>query len=64
MPGCQIGPYIRGMIDAHKNGIIFAHGDLRPHNTIVKDSRVTAIMGWEMAGWYPDYWKFAKAFCI
>lgn len=58
----QIGPYIRGMLDAHKHGIVFTHGDLRPDNVIVKNGRVTAIIDWEMAGWYPDYWEFVKAF--
>jgi hypothetical protein len=27
----QVGPYIRGMLDAHKHGIVFTHGDLRPN---------------------------------
>ncbi|KAF1921186.1 phosphotransferase enzyme family protein [Ampelomyces quisqualis] len=58
----QIGPYIRGMVDAHKHGIVFTHGDLRPDNVIVKNGHVTAIIDWEMAGWYPDYWEFVKAF--
>jgi hypothetical protein len=35
----QIGPYIRGMVDAHKHEIFFTHGDLRPYSTIVKDGR-------------------------
>lgn len=52
------------MIDARKHGIVFTHGDLRPANIIVKDGRVTAIIDWEMAGWYPDYWEFAKAFYL
>ncbi|KAI4945583.1 hypothetical protein J4E91_007926 [Alternaria rosae] len=60
----QVGPYIRGMVNAHKHGIVFTHGDLRPDNIIVKDGRVAAIIDWEMSGWYPEYWEFAKAFYI
>ncbi|KAI4927819.1 hypothetical protein J4E85_006331 [Alternaria conjuncta] len=60
----QIGPYARGMLNAHKHGIVFTHGDLRPDNVIVKDGRVAAIIDWEMSGWYPEYWEFAKAFYI
>ncbi|QDS76594.1 hypothetical protein FKW77_007499 [Venturia effusa] len=60
----QIGPYIRGMIDAHKHGVVFTHGDLRPDNIIAKNGRVTAIIDWEMAGWYPDHWEFVKAFYL
>lgn len=52
------------MVDAHKHGIVFTHGDLRPDNIISKNGRVTAIIDWEMVGWYPDYWGFAKAFYI
>lgn len=24
----QVGPYIRGMLDAHRHGTVFTHGDL------------------------------------
>ncbi|KAI1667871.1 Phosphotransferase enzyme family protein [Pyrenophora tritici-repentis] len=60
----QVGPYIRGMVDTHKHGIVFTHGDLKPNNIIVKDGRMTAIIDWEMLGWYPEYWEFVKAFYI
>ncbi|KAF2755432.1 phosphotransferase enzyme family protein [Pseudovirgaria hyperparasitica] len=60
----QIGPYIRGMVNAYKHGIVFTHGDLRPDNIIAKNGRVAAIIDWQMSGWYPDYWEFAKAFYI
>jgi hypothetical protein len=58
----QDGPYIRGMVNAHKHEIVFTHADLKADNIIVKDGRVAAILDWEMAGWYPEYWEFAKAF--
>ncbi|KAH6859110.1 phosphotransferase enzyme family protein [Alternaria rosae] len=60
----QAGPYIRGMVDTHTHGIVFTHGDLRPDNIIVKDGLVAAIIDWELSGWYPEYWEFAKAFYI
>ncbi|KAF2125864.1 phosphotransferase enzyme family protein [Dothidotthia symphoricarpi CBS 119687] len=59
-----IGPFIRGMINAHKHDIVFTHGDLRPANIIVRDGRVAAIVDWELSGWYPEYWEFARAFYI
>lgn len=58
----QVGPYIRGLVDAHKHEIVFTHGNLRPNNIIVKNGRLAAIIKWESAGWYPDYWEFVKAF--
>ncbi|OAL45920.1 phosphotransferase enzyme family protein [Pyrenochaeta sp. DS3sAY3a] len=60
----QVGPFVRGMVNAHEHEIVFTHGDLRPDNIIIKDGRVAAIIDWEMAGWYPEYWEFAKAFFI
>ncbi|KAH7092035.1 phosphotransferase enzyme family protein [Paraphoma chrysanthemicola] len=44
--------------------VVFTHGDLRPANIIVTATspvRVVAIVDWEMAGWYPDYWEYCKA---
>ncbi|KAJ5251114.1 hypothetical protein N7489_001524 [Penicillium chrysogenum] len=44
--------------------ILFAHGDLRPRNIIVKDGKVAAIIDWERSGWYPEYWEYAKALLV
>jgi hypothetical protein len=44
--------------------IVFTHGDLRPANIIVtatSPAKVVAILDWEQAGWYPDYWEYCKA---
>lgn len=60
----QVGPYIRGMLNSRKHDIVFTHGDLRPANIIVKNGRLAAIIDWEMGGWYPSYWEFARAFYI
>lgn len=60
----HIGPYIRGMLNARKHTIVLTHGDFRPANIMVRDGRVAAILDWEMAGWYPEYWEFAKAFYL
>lgn len=60
----QVGPFIRGMLNSHKHKIVFTHGDFRPANIIVRDGHVAAILDWELAGWYPEYWEFAKAFYI
>lgn len=57
-------PYIRGMMSAKKYAIVFTHGDFYPRNIMVKDGHVKAIIDWEMAGWYPEYWEFAKAFWL
>lgn len=42
--------------------LLFSHGDLNLHNIIVRDGRIVALLDWECAGWYPEYWEFVK-FC-
>ncbi|KIY70806.1 hypothetical protein CYLTODRAFT_419479 [Cylindrobasidium torrendii FP15055 ss-10] len=38
--------------------IRFAHSDLNSTNVLIKDGRLAAIIDWEMAGWYPEYWEY------
>lgn len=53
------------MKEDHK--LVMTHGDLHPRNIMVewgqggKDIKVTCILDWEMAGWYPEHWEFVKA---
>lgn len=41
--------------------IVLTHGDFVPRNILVRDGNVVAIVDWEMAGFYPEYWEYAKA---
>lgn len=55
--------------------IVMTHANLHPRNILVswEDARdqgaagpsdrplVMAILGWEKAGWYPEYWEYARA---
>lgn len=44
--------------------IKMTHADLHRGNIIIsstKPARVLAIVDWEQAGWYPDYWEYCKA---
>jgi Ser/Thr protein kinase RdoA (MazF antagonist) len=36
---------------------IFSHGDFVPDNILVEEGRVTGIIDWESAGWYPYFWN-------
>ncbi|KAI1437631.1 kinase-like domain-containing protein [Xylaria sp. CBS 124048] len=39
---------------------VFSHNDLSPRNILVDESlTITALLDWEYAGWYPDYWEYA-----
>lgn len=41
--------------------INFTHGDLSLRHIYYLDGKITGILDWESAGWYPDYWEFASA---
>ncbi|KAJ2925333.1 hypothetical protein H1R20_g11795, partial [Candolleomyces eurysporus] len=43
------------------NKSVFTHGDIAPRNILVsKSGRILALVDWENAGWYPDYWEYAN----
>src|SRR3569833_495851 len=50
---------IRNIMKAHE--IVLTHGDFDPRNILVQGSKVVAILDWELAGFYPDYWEYCKA---
>ncbi|KAF3480716.1 uncharacterized protein GIQ15_06063 [Arthroderma uncinatum] len=41
--------------------IVFTHGDLNPRNILAENGRITGIVDWENAGWFPEYWEYTKA---
>ncbi len=44
--------------------IIFAHGDLGPHNLLWRDGKIVAVIDWEFAGWLPEYWDYTRIFKV
>lgn len=42
---------------------ILSHNDLDPRNILVQGSKIVAIIDWEFAGYYPEYWEYCKALC-
>lgn len=38
--------------------IVFTHGDLHRRNILVDNGQITAILDWEFAGWYPEWWEY------
>ena len=40
--------------------VFFSHGDLLPRNIIVDGSTITAIVDWELAGFYPEYVEYCQ----
>ena len=46
------------MRDDHKWRL--THGDMGPHNILVENGHITAVVDWELGGWYPEYWEYVK----
>jgi aminoglycoside phosphotransferase len=38
---------------------VLTHCDLVPRNILVDGAKITGIVDWEFAGWYPEYWEYA-----
>ena len=47
-----------GLRDDHKWRL--THGDMGPHNILVENGRITAVLDWELGGWYPEHWEYVK----
>ncbi|CAI7671898.1 unnamed protein product [Penicillium palitans] len=42
------------------HAIVFTHGDLNPRNILAENGRITGIVDWENAGFFPEYWEYTK----
>lgn len=42
------------------HAIVFTHGDLNPRNILGENGKVTGIVDWENAGFFPEYWEYTK----
>ena len=52
------------VLHTKQHKILFAHGDLNPWNILVTyDGHLSAVLDWESAGWYPEYWDYTTP-CI
>ena len=51
------------VLRAYQHDVVFSHADLSFENILVdpQTGRVTAIVDWAMAGWWPEYWEYRKA---
>ncbi|KAG8412956.1 hypothetical protein J3458_013379 [Metarhizium acridum] len=41
--------------------IALAHSDFDPRNILVQGDKVTAILNWEMSGYYSTSWEYGNA---
>ncbi|KAJ6184836.1 hypothetical protein N7519_006137 [Penicillium mononematosum] len=42
------------------HAIVFTHGDLNPRNILAENGKITGIVDWENAGFFPEYWEYCK----
>ncbi|KZT60886.1 kinase-like protein [Calocera cornea HHB12733] len=40
---------------------VFSHGDVADHNIMVDKGRLSGLVDWAEAGWFPAYWEYATA---
>lgn len=41
--------------------IVFTHADINMRNVLVNENgRISGIVDWECAGWFPEYWEYTK----
>ncbi|OBT61569.1 hypothetical protein VE03_08947 [Pseudogymnoascus sp. 23342-1-I1] len=45
----------------HGTPYVLTHGDLNTGNIFVHNGHISAIIDWEHAGYFPDWWEFAQA---
>ncbi|KAH7329279.1 phosphotransferase enzyme family protein [Stachybotrys elegans] len=43
------------------HSIVMTHNDFAPRNIMVRGTQVVAVLDWEFAGFYPEYWEYCKA---
>ncbi|KAK3290932.1 kinase-like domain-containing protein [Chaetomium fimeti] len=45
--------------------MVFTHGDVNMRNVLVDDDgKLSGVVDWENAGWFPEYWDYTKAFFV
>ncbi|OQD95230.1 hypothetical protein PENSOL_c021G04959 [Penicillium solitum] len=49
-------------VHARQYRSVFTHADLNPRNIIIDRGRLSGIVDWECAGFYPEYWEFTRLF--
>ncbi|PHH61428.1 hypothetical protein CDD81_399 [Ophiocordyceps australis] len=42
--------------------LVFCHGEVSPRNIVVQNNLIVRILGWDCAGWYPEWWDYVKFF--
>ncbi|KAK2823874.1 hypothetical protein FQN49_007532 [Arthroderma sp. PD_2] len=54
-----------GPVHSRKHRSFFTHADLNPTNIMIDQGKISGIIDWECAGFFPEYWEFTKGiYCV
>ncbi|CAK7224197.1 hypothetical protein SCUCBS95973_005438 [Sporothrix curviconia] len=64
IPAVMRDAYAQRLAQQKPHRTVLTHGDLAPRNILVRDrdKAIVALVDWEDAGWYPEYWEYVKLF--
>ncbi|KAL1984305.1 hypothetical protein VTN96DRAFT_9263 [Rasamsonia emersonii] len=48
-------------VHSRQHQSFFTHADFHPSNILIDRGRLSGIIDWECAGYFPAYWEFTKA---
>lgn len=52
---------LRDPCHARQHSICFTHADLNPNNILIEAGRLSGVVDFGCAGYYPEYWEYTKA---
>lgn len=47
--------------DARHHSVCFTHADLNPNNILIDGGRLSGIVDFGCASYYPEYWEYTKS---
>jgi hypothetical protein len=56
---CMLCRMLEGIGKGHE--IVLTHNDFAARNILVQESKVVAILDWELTGFHPESWEYCKA---
>jgi aminoglycoside phosphotransferase (APT) family kinase protein len=51
---------VQRMLKEHPHRVCFTHADLASCNVVIENGRISGIIDWSQAGWYPEYWEDSR----
>ena len=52
---------VASLAHSRQHRVFFTHADFHPLNILIDQGRLSGIVDWECAGFFPEYWEYTKA---